>query len=212
MSANKNLLFALVAGLAFLQTPAARAAEAAPFWVTNAAPRLQARIVREGGPGLRTVNRAYINRATNRFALIVPDGYRVDYSDPQRISLVSTDYNSIITFFVNDYFPATGDADDSYRQFLLTKYPKAFVGRQFSLAAGDTSGPAFDLQWKSEGGMPRRGWFGFMPARAGVLQFELISSPQKFETVRSDFEFVLATFRQSDANGKLNVPLMSDKL
>ena len=212
MSASNRLLSLILAALGLSLATETRAGESLPFWATNATPRLQTKVVREGGPGLRTVNRAYINLGTNRFALIVPDGFRVDYSEPQRISLVSTDYTSVMTFSVSEPLPATGDMDGACRQLLMTRYPGSEVTSQFSLGAGGASGPAFDLRWKAQGGMSRRGWFGFMNSRAGLLEFDLVSSPDKFETVRPDFYFVLATFRQSDESGKLDVPQMSDKL
>ena len=83
---------------------------------------------------------------------------------------------------------------------------------EFSLGALGRLGPAFDLRWNATGGGPRRERIVFIPAHAGVMEFSLVSSLEKFEAARPDLDYLLVSFRASDTNGKLVVPILSDRL
>jgi hypothetical protein len=52
----------------------------------------------------------------------------------------------------------------------------------------------------------------FIPSAAGVLEFSLISSLEKFEAGRQAFNAFLITFRTPQADGRLIMPVLSDRL
>jgi len=68
------------------------------------------------------------------------------------------------------------------------------------------------LRWNAKGGASRYERVAFIPAHAGVLEFSLVGSPEKFKAARPDFDLLLLSFRASDNQGKLVVPMLSDKL
>jgi hypothetical protein len=95
---------------------------------------------------------------------------------------------------------------------LLQRHPGAKILEEFTLSALSRRGPAFDLRWNANGGMPRCERVVFIPALAGVLEFSLVASPEKFVAAQAEYDLLLLTFRASDARGKLVVPVLSDKL
>ena len=60
--------------------------------------------------------------------------------------------------------------------------------------------------------VPRRERVLFIPADAGVLEFSLVSSLDKFEAGRQGFSSLLATFRAAGADGRLVMPMLSNRL
>jgi hypothetical protein len=91
-----------------------------------------------------------------------------------------------------------------YRGLLANRYPNVKVLEEFHEEAGGMSGVAFDFHWLSQGNTVRASRAVFIPSRGGVLEFSLICSPDRFQQVRYDFNFLLLTFRASK-DGKLEV-------
>ena len=69
----------------------------------------------------------------------------------------------------------------------------------------------FDLRWNAAGTVPRRERVLLIPSDAGVLEFSLVSSLESFEAGRQGFNSLLMTFRAADADGRLNMPVLSDR-
>jgi hypothetical protein len=176
-------------------------------------PPLKAEVKYIAGPDLMPVNRAFVRWGTNKFTFLMPDGYRLDMSATQKVMLVSTDLSCLISWRILG--PAPSDAADldpaQYRELVLSRHPGARMLNEFSLNALGRYGPVFDLRWGGAGGLMRRERVLFIPALAGVLEFSLVSSPEKFDAGREKFDGLRLSFRASDANGKLAVPTMSNK-
>jgi hypothetical protein len=191
------------------------AGAADPAWscASNPAPmRVEVRL--EGGPGMSPANRAYVTAGTNKFAFQMPAGFRLETADPQKVMLVSGDFNCLLTWQILGPVP-TGSPDldpASYRELLLERHPGGKIVEEFNLPALGRRGPAFDLRWNAKGGAPRYERVVFIPALAGVLEFSLVGSPEKFKAAQPDFDLLLSSFRASDANGKLVVPVLSNRL
>jgi hypothetical protein len=160
------------------------------------------------------VNRTYVTCGTNKFTFLMPAGFRLDTTDPQKLTLVSADLSRLLIWHILGPLPSEAAELDpaQYRELLLSRHPGAKILEEFSLGAVGRHGPAFDLRWGAAGGLERRERVLFIPAPAGVLEFSLVSSLEKFEAGRQEFDGLLVTFRASDANGKLVVPMISDKL
>jgi hypothetical protein len=198
-----------LAGLAFLLLFCPWAARADSL--TNL-PSIKAQVRTEGGPGLIPSRCAYLTAGTNRFGFIIPGELRMDMTNPERVALVSADYNCLIT--VRVVSPASGTLDlseDGCRQALLAQHPGAKFLNTFSRSVGGQSGPAFDLQWMGVGSGVRRQRVVFIPSAAGVLELSLVTSPDGFGSAEHDFNFVLLTFRAGDAAGKVTLPQLSNK-
>ena len=99
-----------------------------------------------------------------------------------------------------------------YRSLLLNRQRGGKILEEFSLAAASRRGPAFDLRWNAPGPVPRRERVLFIPSDAGVLEFSLVSSLEKFEAGRQAFNSLSMTFRTAGADGRLEMPVLSNRL
>ena len=121
-------------------------------------PAYLTQIKRVGGPGLLPADFAYVTFGTNKFGFVMPDGFRLETEDRQKVTLVSADLNCLLTFRVLEPVPA-GDTELDpayYRDLLLSRHPGGKIVDEFSLAAVSRRGPAFDLRWNAAGTVPRR--------------------------------------------------------
>jgi hypothetical protein len=167
-----------------------------------------------GGPGLLPANFAYVTLGTNKFGFVMPDGYRLETQDRQKVTLVSADLNCLLTFRVVETEPARDTEPDAayYRDLLLSRHPGGKITDEFSLAAVSRRGPAFDLRWNAAGTVPRLERALFISCDAGLLEFSLVSSLEKFEAGRQALRAFLITFRTAEPDGRLNMPVLSDRL
>ena len=190
----------------------ARAAD--PAWgCASNLPPLRVEVRHEGGPGLLAAYRAYVKAGTNKFAFQMPTGFRLDKADPQSVTLVSEDYNCVLTWrILGPVPPGSAELPAALRELLLQRHPRGQIVQEFTMPALSQHGPAFDLRWNANGGMPRCERAAFMQSLAGILEFSLVASPEKFKAARPDYDLLLISFRASDAKGKLVVPILSDKL
>jgi hypothetical protein len=191
------------------------AGAADPAWgCASNLPPLRVEVRHEGGPGLSAADRAYVTAGTNKFAFQMPAGFRLETSDPQSVTLVSSDYSCVLTWRIFGPVPSESPELDpaACREVLLQRHPGAKILEEFTLSALSRRGPAFDLRWNANGGMPRCERVLFIPALAGKLEFSLVASPERFLAAQSEFDLLLISFRASDAKGKLVVPMLSDKL
>ena len=195
---------------AWLPAAPARAGDwaAAPVY----SPPLQVSVVYEPVPNMPPVPRAYVTTGTNQFAFLVPEGFRVDASNPETILLIKTDYSCFLTFRIVG--PATaGTTDlkpDSCRELLSNRFPGAKIADVFSLAAANHGGPAFNLQWTNASGVAQSARVAFIPSAAGLLEFSLVASPGRFPAGQPPFNSLLLTFRTNEG-GKLEIIPPSNK-
>ena len=182
-------------------------------WTTNR-PGYLTQVKRVGGPGLLPADFAYVTFGTNKFGFVMPASFRLETQDVQKVTLVSADFSCLLTFRLLDPTPpgATELDPAPYRDLLLSRHPGGKILEEFSLAAASRRGPAFDLRWNATGEVPRRERVLFILSEAGVLEFSLVSSLEKFEAGRRGFDAFLITFRIPEANGKLVMPVLSDRL
>jgi hypothetical protein len=207
-----TLLAAVLAGVLFAAATAG-ARDFAENWATNLPP-LKAEVKFIGGPGLMPVHRGFVTCGTNKFTFLLPEGYRLETADPQKITLASADLKCLITWRLLNPMPSESTELDPahYRELLLSRHPGGKILETFSLSAVGRHGPAFDLRWSGAGGLARRERTLFVLSTAGVLEFSLVTSLDRFDAGRQDFDAVLVSFRASDGNGKLVVPVISNQL
>ena len=160
--------------------------------------------------GIEQIRRAHLSSGTNQFAFVVPEGFRMDASNPERVVLADSNYN----FFLSVRIVVPGrfrDAQtDLCRDLLLKQHPGARISDEFSQSAANRSGPAFDAQWDAVGGTVQSARVAFIPTSIGILEFSLLSRPDKFAQGKYYLNFLLLTFR-SNEGGTLELPVFSDK-
>jgi hypothetical protein len=191
---------------AYAPGPPANLATNRPLYVTQ--------IKHVEGPGLLPANFAYVTFGTNKFGFVMPAGFRLETGDTNKVTLVSADFNCLLTFRVLEPLPpGVTELDPApYRDLVLSRRRGGKILEEFSLPAADKRGPAFDLRWNAPGPVPRCERVLFIPSNAGVLEFGLVGSLEKFETGRQAFNFLSRTFRTTGANGRLELPMMSNRI
>ena len=163
--------------------------------------------------GRDPVTRASLTCGNKRFTFLVPNGYRVDASDPEKVVLTSGDFHSYITLRAANL--TCGDKtpqETECRAKLLEKYPEAKIMEEFTSAAGSFTGPGFDLRSKSKGGATTAARVAYIPGLSGALEFSLITSPEQFGNSLSQLHSVMLTFRASEVGGQIEVAALSDRL
>jgi len=171
-------------------------------------------VITQSGPGLLPSPCASIALGTNKVAFLLPDGYRADGSDPQSVTVASTDLSRAFTLHVAGPMPPDTEQLDpeTYRDELLTTHPRATILAELGMGAANRFGPAFDIRWVPRGNVDRTARVAFIPSRLGVLEFSMVSSPEKFGQAKSDLNFIMLSFRVSGPDGKLVMPVLYDKL
>jgi hypothetical protein len=174
---------------------------------------MQVSVAREATANTPAFTRVYVSAGTNRFAFMVPTGFRLDASNPERIVLLAEDYSCFITFRIRSAMPADTQElnSEEYRGLILSEHPGAKMLDEFSRAAANHTGPAFDIQWKNNFGIEQTARLAFVPSPAGVLEFGLFSSPEKFSAGQPAFNHFLLGFYTNEG-GKLNLPPLSDQI
>ena len=185
-----------------------------PFNLATNHPAYLTQIKHVDGPGLLPADFAYVSFGTNKFGFVMPAGFRLETKDAQKVTLVSADLSCLLTFRVLESLPpGTTELDPAlYRDLLLSRHPGCKILEEFSQAAVSRRGPAFDLRWNATGAVQRRERVVLIPSNAGVLEFSLVSSLENFEAGRQGFNALLITFRAADADGRLNMPVLSNRL
>jgi hypothetical protein len=162
--------------------------------------------------GNEPVRRAYLTHGTNEFAFVVPQEFRLDATNPEKVLLVKSDYSCYFTFRLIGPAPALAQElkPETYRELALDQHPGATIMDESSATAAGHSGPAFELQWKPPGTTAQRARLAFIPSAAGVMEFRVVAGTNKFTEARHAFNFVLLNFR-SNEGGKLKIARFSDK-
>ena len=147
-----------------------------------------------GGSNERQVQRVYFTLGTNQFALTVPEGYRADASNPQKI--VFSDVNS--TCFITCHFTditasdANQSQDDAFRDLALSQFPGGTVTDQVPASAAGHRGTAFELRRRNSFGQEESACMAFIPTVAGLMEFDLLANPVNFSNGRQAFKVLLS--------------------
>jgi hypothetical protein len=167
----------------------------------------------EGGPGLVTTTRAYITVGTNKFAFLVPDEFKMAGCDAQKVTLMKGDGSCLINVRVIGSKPPSDKPFDcaAARGLIYEEHRDATVVSEFAMFAGGVGGPAFEINW-GIGALSRVSRVGFIPLRAGLVEFSVDSSAKNLGPSLGDFNYLLLTFRASDENGKLAATPISDQI
>jgi len=186
-----------------------------PVWMDNATNSSSLRVSLKseefrGNSNERQVQRAYLTLGTNQFALTVPEGYQVDASNPQKIVFSDVNYTCFITCRFIGSAPAGSDAsqDAFYRNLALSRFPGATVADQYSAAAPNLTGPAFELRWRNSFGAEEIACVAFLPTAAGVMEFDLLANSSNFDAGRYTFRVLLSSLRTNEG-GRLEITPVS---
>lgn len=206
MLPHKLILLALATGFGhqLLAEPARPEESAAGS--TPALTSLNATVLDGEMIGWEQYRRVFMNVGGQRLMLVVPQEFRADISNLEKVVLVNADYSCVLSFriAVPGCVAPTALNADLGRAWLTARLGDLKFEEEFSLSAGNGSGPAFDLICKMDG-VVRASRVAFIASPFGVLEFTSLSSPEKFEAAKANLRYVLRSFRIGDANGKLEI-------
>lgn len=168
----------------------------------------------EEGPGLLPVDRAYLRVGTNRFAFLIPAGVKLEPWGSSKVALVARDYGFQITVGTTTFAAPQGSElnPETCSAWVLQEQPQARILSVRSASADSRAGLSYELGLMGPSGVVLRGEIAFVPCRAGVMEFSLVCSPERFQAARTKLSTVMLTFRGSDEHGQLHVSPISDKL
>jgi hypothetical protein len=148
---------------------------------------------------------AFITSGLEKFTFLIPEGYRVDTTDPTKIKLASPDYSGMIIVGVSgSSLPAGVKLEAAaLRAKVMAGYPEAVIKEEHSASANEQSAACIDFSWKTESGITRMTRTTFIPTTVGLMEFTLTASPETFEASVRELNLVMLTFR-SGTNGKFN--------
>jgi hypothetical protein len=164
------------------------------------------------GAGRSQIQRLHLTLGTNQYACVVPAGFRVDASNPQKIVISDPTYACFITIRLTGR-PAAGAKGlpaEACREMALGRFPGARIASESSESVGHLSGPSFDLQWKNSAGTDQSARLVFVSTPVGIVEFSLLAASNKFREGTVLFGSLLSSFRGSEG-GKLELPAVSDK-
>lgn len=154
----------------------------------------------------KPIQRAFFSIGTNQFAFVIPENFKLDASQPNKIILTVANYTCFIT--VQLIQPTTVDAPewtvDSFRNQAQAEFPEADIIREFELRAANRSGPAYELRGRNSEDGNQMACVGFVPSNAGWLKFSFLSDLGKYPENQISFRCLLRSF-QSNARGKLEI-------
>jgi hypothetical protein len=175
-------------------------------------PLVLVKVLSEGGPDI-AAQRAYVSAGTNKFAFLVPSGFRLDSSQDNCTVMHSEDYSSTLTLRMVDPLLISGQelGPALGTKLILREHPNAAFLQNFSLSAANRAGPALDFHWLELGAL-KYGRAVFIPWKDYVLEFALATDTDQFVANQRLLNTLLLTFRAADAAGRLEIAPLSDKL
>ncbi|HWD93597.1 MAG TPA: hypothetical protein VG938_14745 [Verrucomicrobiae bacterium] len=211
MSRRKHFLAALALG-AFCFAGRVAASDTTAFSTEPATNRPAFGASLRGGEtvGTHQVQRIFLNVGTNQFAFIVPEGFRMDASDSQKIVLYDEDDACYITVRVS--YPSFSDgipSEEYFKSAAVARFPGAKIVEQFADAAAGHTGMGFNLRWSNAAGMPQSGRTSFIPCAAGLLEFTAVAPSDHFGDAQS-YMTILMTSLRSNETGKLVITPLPD--
>jgi hypothetical protein len=148
---------------------------------------------------------AFISVGKEKYTFLVPEGYRVDTSDPLKVKLASPDFSSLITL---GFSSTCGSADakmdaEALEAHVLAQHPTATIKDRRTVCANSQTAPALDYIWKTESGITRAARTAFFSTTSGLMEFTISTSPDQFEAGLSQLNLIALTFR-TGSNGKFD--------
>lgn len=176
---------------------------------TSGSPKgMEARFYRQETPFSGEITRGILVAQARQFSFVIPPGFRqkVDALD-RKLSLISTGFTCEITARIRE--TATDGAidlkPDALRERVLSGLNDAKIVNEFNASVESMSGPAFEMEWKSDTGMKMTTRAAFIPFPGGHLEFSVRAPTGEIRKYDQSFNQLLLSFRSSPVGEKLPV-------
>lgn len=146
---------------------------------------------------------AFVSAGQEKYTFLVPEGYRVDTSNPTKIKLASPDFSSLITLAIGTSgLPAGAKMEsEALQTYIFARHPKVTVKGTPAVGANGESAAALDYVWQTDEGIKRSARTAFIPTTSGLMEFTLSASPDQFDAALGQLNLIMLTFR-TGTNGK----------
>lgn len=177
---------------------------------TNNPPPIHTEIRTGETVGLSQVRRAYVTIGTNLFVFIVPTGFQLDASNPEKMVIATPTAPYFITIRVDRAISSEGRTLDSNaaRNLAQSRFPQASLASEESELALDRSGPAYEFNWTLSG-TRQHAFVVYIPTRAGTLEFSAVGNSDRSEESKMILTILLSSLR-SDENGGIKIVPLPD--
>lgn len=155
--------------------------------------------------GAHQVQRAFLNVGTNQIVFIVPTGFWMDASNPQKIVLTQAGMGCFITVRVSSAMEASETS--FFKQQALSRYPGAKIIQESTELVANHSGPVFNLEWMNPGGVAQSARISFIPTTAGILEFSVLARSTEFRDARNYLDTILSSVQTNESGKIVIVPL-----
>jgi hypothetical protein len=207
MSHHKHIL-AVSTAAALLLTLRASADEAAPGVPAPSTnkPAFKASLRAGETIGMHQMQRAFLNIGTNQIAFIVPTGFQMDATNPQKIVLTEPAHGYYITVRVSNAAEVGSDSS-AFKADALSRFPGAKITQESADFAANHSGSAFNLEWMNPNGVAQSARISFIPSAAGILEFSVVARSADFKDARNYFDILLGSVQNNESGKLVIVPL-----
>jgi hypothetical protein len=175
---------------------------------------LEVKTVNEYVADLPPVIRIYATAGTEKFALLVPFGFRLAEQAADRIRLDHQESSSAITFRLlgKPVLPAEPSAEASMTNLVKTMIQQrragAVIKDEFAVRVAGQDSFGFDLEWLNAAGQNQMERVVYVPLPEGMLEFSLLATTERMKELGYSLNAHLLTFRKA-VNGKLQVEPLS---
>lgn len=211
MRASRSAFLALLLFLTCLVE--VRGDQSAPSTNVVVEPRppapLDVKRVDESEPGIPNAFRIHGTSGTNRFAFLLPAGYRMEVVRQDKVLLISPDQLGYIAIRIVDAVVRKTIPQDVLREKARLQFAQPEIVEEFRLHAADCAGPAIEFKWLGPENFPMRGRMALVPTAIGVLEFTAATPPAGIVEAHHALNTVLTTFRAA-AGGELKIAPLSN--
>jgi hypothetical protein len=170
--------------------------------------KMEARFYRQATPFSGEITRGILVAQARQFSFVVPSGFRrqVDTA-AKKLSLISTGFTCEITATIRE--TATDGAielkPDVLRERVVSRLNNARIVNEFDASIESMSGPAFEMEWKSDTGTRMTMRAAFVPYPGGHIEFSVQAPTGEIRKYDQSLNQLLLSFRSSGAGEKLPV-------
>jgi hypothetical protein len=176
---------------------------------TSASPKkMEARFYQQETPFSGKITRGILVAQARQFSFVMPSGFRrkAEASD-KKLSLISTGFTCEITAMIRETV-TDGAIDlkpDGLRERVLSRFNSARIVNEFDASIESMSGPAFEVEWKSDTGLKMTTRAAFVPYPGGHIEFSVQAPTGEIREFDQPLNQLLLSFRSSAVGEKLPV-------
>jgi hypothetical protein len=157
------------------------------------------------------VRRVFMTCGTNQYMTVVPDGGRLDTTQPNRVIFSGADWSYYITLRLLRRAgepPGPVEVGDALR-IISEKFPGASVTGTNSTSILGATGPTIEFSQAANGVPANRGRLALIPVEGGIWEIATVANP-RHNDADDALHFITLNFR-SNESGPIEIMPMPDQ-